>query len=186
MTLPIFPKARSLRRKLLTYMLALVVLLSFLLFSGIFLIGGFTGTKQKLYDTLDFQTDVFARQVTTHYDGLAAMGIQLSEKTTSLLEEHLAENHLSFADLQENEAQLAAVQELLIDPLHHKMQEADCTGAFILLDTQVNSTVANAATSRSGIYLQRNSLDATDSRTLLYRGLADVGSHAAPKMAPGI
>lgn len=175
MTLPIFPKARSLRRKLLTYMLALAVLLGFLLFSGVFLIGGFTGTRQKLYDTLDFQTDVFARQVTTHYDGIAAMGIQLSEKTTALLEDYLAENGLSFADLQENEAHLAAVQELLIDPLHHKMQEADCTGAFILLDTQVNSTVANAATSRSGIYLQRNSLDATDSRTLLYRGLADVG-----------
>lgn len=175
MTLPILPKTRSLRRKLMTYMLALAVLLGFLLFAGIYLIGGFTGTKQKLYDTLDFQTDVFARQVTTHYDGLAAMGIQLSEKTTALLEEYLAENGLSFADLQENEEHLAAIQELLIDPLHHKMQEADCTGAFILLDTQVNSTVANAATSRSGIYLQHNSLDATDSRTLLYRGLADVG-----------
>lgn len=180
MTLPIFSKNRSLRRKLLTYMLALVVLLSFLLFSGIFLIGGFTGTKQKLYDTLDFQTDVFARQVTTHYEGLAAMGIQLSEKTTALLEQYFAENDLSFDDLQENEAHLAAVQELLIEPLRHKMQEADCTGAFIMLDTQVNSTVANADTSRSGIYLQHNSLDATDSRTLLYRGLADVGkSHEA-------
>lgn len=67
------------------------------------------------------------------------------------------------------------LKQKLFEPLHRKLLETDCTGAFILLDTQVNPAVANADCSRSGLYFQRNILDATDTRILLYRGLSEIG-----------
>lgn len=168
-------KRHTLRRKLFAYMLILVALLLLLFFIGTFLIGGYSGTKHRIADTLEFQSQVFARQVVSHYSNLAVMGIQLSESTTCALEGYLEENHLDFGDLKGSREHITGLQNALMEPLQRKLLEADCSGAFLLLDTQINTRVENAATSRSGLYLQRNSLDSTDTRILLYRGLADVG-----------
>lgn len=170
-------KKQTLRRKLFAYMFILVALLLLLFFIGTFLIGGYSGTKREIADTLDFQSQVFARQVVSHYSNLAVMGIQLSESTTSELERYLDENDLEFSELKGCPEHISGLQERLMEPLQRKLREADCSGAFLLLDTQINTAVENAATSRSGLYLQRNSLDSTDTRLLLYRGLADVGKH---------
>ncbi len=168
-------KRHTLRRKLFAYMFILVVLLLLLFFIGTFLIGGYSGTKHQIADTLEFQSQVFERQVVSHYSNLAVMGIQLSESTTCELEYYLEENNLDFSALKGSREHITGLQEVLIELLQRKLLETDCSGAFILLDTQINTTVENAATSRSGLYLQRNSLDSTDTGILLYRGLADVG-----------
>lgn len=172
---PFTQRKQTLRRKLFAYMFLLVVLLSLLFFIGMLLINGYSGMKQRIADTLSFQSEVFERQITSHYSNLAVMGIQLSERTSEAIDQYLSENHLEFYDLNGSQTQIASVQELLIDPLRQKLMETDCSGAFILLETQINSSIENAATSRSGLYLQRNSLDSTDTRILLYRGLADIG-----------
>lgn len=165
----------TLKRKLFAYMFLLVLLLLTLFFIGILLINGFSGVKQELADTLHFQSEVFARQLSSHYSNLAVMGIQLSERTAESIDRYLDESDLCFDDLRGSQLHIEGIQEALIDKLHQKLLETDCTGAFVLLDTQVNPNVENAATSRSGLYLQRNSLDSTDTRILLYRGLSDVG-----------
>lgn len=168
-------KKHTLRRKLFAYMFILVVLLLLLFFVGTFLIGGYSGTKRQISDTLEFQSQVFERQIISHYSSLAVMGIQLSEATTHELELYLDANSLDFSSLKGSREHITGVQESLIEPLKRKLLESDCSGAFILLDTQINTSVDNAATSRSGLYLQRSSLDSTDPGILLYRGLADVG-----------
>lgn len=176
MKLPHLPnKKQTLKRKLIAYMCTLVLLLFILLLVGQFLIGSFTGTKQRISETLAFQSELFERQVDTYFDELAVMSVQLSCNTTYVLDDYLEEKRIAFEDLNDSEAHIEQVQEELIDLLSHKLWEADCTGAFIMLDTQVNSKVENAETSRSGIYLQRNSLEALDTRVLLYRGLSKVG-----------
>lgn len=170
-------KRNTLRRKLFATMLALAAMLVLLFFVGTYLIGGYSGTKRQLSETLEFQSQVFERQVSTHYSNLAVMGIQLSETTTRELEEYLQQNELDFSALRGNQTHIAGLQDALIDSLRQKLLETDCSGAFILLNTQVNPNVENADTSRSGLYLQRNSLDSTDTGILLYRGLSDVGKN---------
>ncbi len=170
-------KKHTLKHKLFAYMFLLAVFLLLLFFIGMFLIGGYTDTKQQIADTLEFQTEVFERQITSYYNNLAVMGIQLSERTAGCIDRYLSENDLNFSDLNGSQTHVTGVQEALIDQLNRKLLETDCTGAFILLNTQINPNVENAETSRSGLYLQRNSLDSTDSRILLYRGLSDVGKN---------
>ena len=173
--LPFIRKKQTLKRKLFVYMFLLVALLLVLFFIGMLLIDGYSGVKQELADTLRFQNEVFARQLTSHYSNLAVMGIQLSERTTESIERYLDENELRFDELNASQTHIEGLQEALIEKLHQKLLETDCSGAFVLLDVQVNPNVENAAHSRSGLYLQRNSLDSTDTRILLYRGLSEVG-----------
>lgn len=168
-------KKQTLRRQLFMYMCVLAALLCALLLIGMTLIGSFTGTKARLSDTLDFQLKVFERQIDTYYDNLAVMSVQLSEATTSILEGYMSESGTDFDEISGSQAHITELQERLIEPLRHKLWEADCTGTFIMLDVQVNPSVENAEVSRSGIYLQRNSLEVTDTNVLLYRGLAQIG-----------
>lgn len=168
-------KKQTLKRQLFIYMCVLAALLCALLLIGMMLIGSFTGTKARLSDTLNFQLKVFERQIDTYYDNLAVMSVQLSEATTDILEGYMAESGASFDELNGSQAHITELQEQLIEPLRHKLWEADCTGTFIMLDVQVNPSVENADVSRSGIYLQRNSLEPTDTNVLLYRGLSQIG-----------
>lgn len=156
-------------------MLVFAVLLCSLLVAGLYLIGGFFGTKQRLLQSLEFQAEIFERQLTTYYDSLAVMSIQLSREASDTIEKYLVSEDISFSDISGNTEYIERLQRALIQPLRHKLWEADCTGAFIMLEAQVNSNVENADSSRTGIYLQRNSLEVTDTRVLLYRGLASVG-----------
>lgn len=175
MKLPSIAKKQTLKRKLFIYMCVLASILCALLLACSFLIGSFTGTKQRLCKTLTFQSEVFEKQIDTYYDNLAVMSIQLSQGTTTLLENFLEESSISFSDLNDSEAHISSLQDTLIEPLRRKLWEADCSGAFIMLDAHVNSNIYGAELSRTGIYLQRNSLEMTDTRVLLYRGLSDVG-----------
>lgn len=178
MKLPnIVNKKQTLRRMLIGYMCVLTLLLCVLLLIGLYLTGSFTGTKQRIYEMLEFQTEIFERQIDTYYKGLAVMSVQLSYATTDILEGYLTENEINFKDLNDSEVHIENLQEELIDTIKHKLWEADCTGAFVMLDAQVNSTVENATTSRTGIYLQRNSLEVNDTRVLLYRGLSKIGKN---------
>lgn len=64
--LPALPHQKStLMRKLFRYMFVFALVLLTLLFIGMFLIGGFTGTKSRIADTLHFQSEVFEQQVAT-------------------------------------------------------------------------------------------------------------------------
>ncbi len=168
-------KKHTLRRKLFSYMFILAILLLGLFFAGVFLIMGFTCTRQKFYKTLDFQSQVFERQISSHFNNLAVMGIQLAEESDHIIASYLKENALDFEQLNGSEIRLSSLQEALFDTLEHKLLEADCTSAFILLNAQVNPSVENASVSRSGLYLQRSSLDSSDNHILLYRGLAAIG-----------
>lgn len=168
-------KKHTLRRKLFSYMFILAILLLGLFFADVFLIMGFTCTRQKFYKTLDFQSQVFERQISSHFNNLAVMGIQLAEESDHIIASYLKENALDFEQLNGSEIRLSSLQEALFDTLEHKLLEADCTGAFILLNAPVNPSVENASVSRSGLYLQRSSLDSSDNRILLYRGLAAIG-----------
>jgi len=167
----------SMKKKLFGYMLLLAVLLLLALMTGLFLFGRFDSAEKNAYESLDVQMECFEKDVFTHFQRLAAAGLELSENTTGLLEAHLADHDLSFSDLNDSAEEIAALQETLLEPLRQKLLQENCSGAFILLDVTVNSSVPDAAHSRTGLYLQQNGYKTSDKSILLYRGLSDLGKH---------
>ena len=59
----------------------------------------------------------------------------------------------------------------MLEPLCQYVRQADCSGAFVMLNT---SLVSNTE-SFSGLYVQRSNAAHTTSGLLLYRGMADIG-----------
>lgn len=165
----------SLKRKLFGYMLLLAMLLLVALVIGLVLFGRFNSTAKNTYEALDIQLKVFEKDVSTHFDKLAAAGIHLSESTAEFLEDYLAERKLSFDQLNDTNAEITSIQEELIEQLRQKMLQENCSGIFVMLDVTVNSSIANAECSRTGLYLQQTGYQNSDESILLYRGLSDTG-----------
>lgn len=163
----------SLRRKLFGYMFVLALLLLLALISGLMLFGQFNSTGEAAYELLDIQMQSFRRDVVVHFDRLAAASIDLSHDTSLLLDEYLAEQGVSLDDLNDAPAHIAALQDELMDPLHQSLLQENCSGVFVMLEATINRSIADADTSRMGVYLQKSGYKTQDKSILLYRGLPD-------------
>ena len=69
----------SLRAKLFGYMFILTTLLLLALVSGLVIFGQFDSIGESTYESLDVQMEWFQRDVSTHFDRLAAASIELSQ-----------------------------------------------------------------------------------------------------------
>ena len=165
----------SLKRKLFGYMLLLALLLVFALLAGLFSLGQFTGTRQETFEALDIQMEIFEKDISSHFDNMAAASITLSEDMTELLESELTAMDSVFSELTNSDKVIQRLQNTMIQPLKQSLLRENCSGVFVMLNATVNSSVADAEQSRTGIYLQVNGYEKTDQTVLLYRGLSEVG-----------
>lgn len=166
---------QPLKRRLFGYMMFLVAILLLALVLGLFFIGRFGSVREETYEKLDIQMQVFAKEITGHYDNLSYHAIQLSEEMTQLLEEYFEKNGETLDRLTDSADGIQAVQDAMFDPLRQRLLQAECSGAFVLLNSTINSSIPDAQLSRSGLYLQPCNFQRSDADVLFYRGIADVG-----------
>ena len=163
-------KKQTMRRMLFGYMLVLVLVVSALIFASLFIFGKYSTTKETLSGTLSLQMEVFEREITAHHENLAMRGFQLSNDSSIILQSYFRRNAISFNNLKNSQSHLNALQSEFLELLRDKLLHTECSGAFILLDTTVNTELKNSQSSKSGVYVQRSSVDATDDTLILYRG----------------
>ena len=168
-------KEKSMKRKLFVYMFFLVTAISVTLLMGLFLFGRLGTTEQDFHKNLSIQSEYFTNNMETYWDDLASMNIALGETMQSTLETSLNNQGLTFSQLQDNPNALYSLENDLIQPLSQFLERANCSGAYIQLDTTINSTLENANNQRSGVYLQKNSTSVSKEDLILYRGIANVG-----------
>jgi len=164
----------SLKSKLFVYMFFMTLLLLLILTVGMILFGRTTTTEEIFYEALDVQMEVFEKDISAHFDHLAASAISLSEEMTAILEEYLQTQNISFASLNNSITDTAAIQAKMIEPLRSKLFAANCSGAFVMLNATVNTSLPESAFSRSGLYLQINGYTPSNSDVLMYRGYTDI------------
>ncbi len=162
------------RRKLFRYMLLLALLLTSAAVAGLFFLGRFSDSRREIHESLGMQLSVFEKEIKSHAENTAAMGLQMSEKLSALLEMSLEEQKISFRDLTDSAADISALQDVLFEPLQQFLLQTDCSGAFIVLNATVNSFAENAEHSRTGIFLELGG-NSVSQDVLLYRGIARVG-----------
>lgn len=168
-------KKTPMSRKLFLYMLTLggIILLFFAI--GLLFLGNFASVKDTLSKDLSFQSDVFERRVDKYYDDLTMMGNSLSEDIGMITENYLRQNQIAFTDLNDNLEAITGLQSAIFSKLREELLKTDCSGAFVIFDATVNTNLENGEFSKTGLYFQRSTLDATDDSILLYRGIADLG-----------
>lgn len=159
----------SMRRRLLLYMGALAALLLFSLFAVLLLLGQLKSPREEMKKSLTFQMDAFRSDVTSLGRNVSVMGVHLSEDMTALIEERVKD----FDALSGSADALEQLEASMLGPLCQYVQQADCSGGFVLLSVSLNPNAE--ADSFSGLYVQRSNAEHTTSDLLLYRGMADIG-----------
>lgn len=159
----------SMRRRLLLYMGALAALLLFSLFAVLLLLGQLKSPREEMKKSLTFQMEAFRSDVTSLWRNVSVMGVHLSEDMTALIEERVKD----FDALSGSADALEQLEASMLGPLCQYVQQADCSGGFVLLSVSLNPDTA--ADSFSGLYVQRSNAEHTTSDLLLYRGMADIG-----------
>ena len=159
----------SMRRRLLLYMGALAALLLFSLFAVLLLLGQLKSPREEMKKSLTFQMEAFRSDVTSLWRNVSVMGVHLSEDMTALIEERVKD----FDALSGSADALEQLETSMLGSLCQYVQQADCSGGFVLLSVSLNPDAA--ADSFSGHYVQRSNAEHTTSDLLLYRGMADIG-----------
>ena len=159
----------SMRRRLLLYMGALAALLLFSLFAVLLLLGQLKSPREEMKKSLTFQMEAFRSDVTSLWRNVSVMGVHLSEDMTVLIEERVKD----FDALSGSADALEQLEASMLGSLCQYVQQADCSGGFVLLSVSLNPDAA--ADSFSGLYVQRSNAEHTTSDLLLYRGMADIG-----------
>ena len=157
------------RRRLLLYMGALAALLLFSLFAVLLLLGQLKSPREEMKKSLTFQMEAFRSDVTSLWRNVSVMGVHLSEDMTALIEERVKD----FDALSGSADALEQLEASMLGPLCQPVQQADCSGGFVLLSVSLNPDAA--ADSFSGLYVQRSNAEHTTSDLLLYRGMTDIG-----------
>lgn len=168
-------KKTPMRRKLLLYMLALAVIVLAFLAAGLIFLGQYSTAKEQIAKDLSFQSSVYERQVDKYYDDLTMMGTALSGDISEITEWYLNKNGIKFDDINDSQEHVFGLQSAIFNKLHEELLKTDCSGAFVIFNATVNTSVKNSEFSKTGLYFQRSTLDATDESVLLYRGIADLG-----------
>ncbi len=162
----------SMRTKLVLYMLVPVLLLLALLAVCLSLFGRFKTPRDTLAERLDTQAMSFEKELLSHRNNLVTVGSYLSEEAASLIANYLSDAGITLDGLSDS-THLAALQERMIEPLRQYLLQADCSGAFILLNATAGSD--ESSPSRSGLYLQVNGYETDRREIILYRGSSSVG-----------
>ena len=162
-------------RKLLLYMLTLVLVVVLFIGIGLFFVGQFSTTTAKYLNNLTFQNEFYTRQVEKFFDDLSMMNEMLATDASAIIDDYLAENEIHISTLNDSQLYSEGVQKALFPKLKEELLKADASGAFIMLNATVNTKKLDSDKSRTGLYFQRSTLDRTDETLLLYRGSAELG-----------
>ena len=157
----------SMRRRLFLYMGALAALLLVVLFAALLLLGRLKSPRAETKRSLTFQMDAFLSDMTSLWRNVSVMGVHLSEDMTAIIEAQA----ISLSSLNGSAETMEELQEAMLESLCQYARQADCSGAFVLL----NASLHAGDGSYGGIYVQRGNAEHTTSALLLYRGMADIG-----------
>ena len=126
----------TMKRKLFLYMLLLLFFILLVLASMLSLMGQFKTPKDSLLETCELQQTVFQKNIQTHRNHLSMMGIHFSEDLSSGIESWLSAQHTDFSSLSDSHKKVESLEDFLFDTVRQYLMQADCSGAFFMLDSQ--------------------------------------------------
>ena len=146
---------------------ALAALLLVTLFAALLLLGQLKSPREELAKSLTFRMEAFQSDMESLWRNVSVMGLHLSEDMTAILEKQTTD----LSKLDGDADAVERLEEAMLEPLCQYVRQADCSGAFVVL----NTSLVSADSSFSGLYVQRSNAAHTTSGLLLYRGMADIG-----------
>ena len=134
--------------------------------------------QKNTVEALLLQTDRSEKRLAAYFNHTAAQGIHFSRQVAQEIDATLVDEKISFADVQDNQRLIAKLETSIYSLVYNTLRIADCSGAFVIFDTTVNSSLPNAHDSRSGVYLKLANINTSkpvNPEVLLARGIHEIG-----------
>ena len=144
----------SLSRRLSVFLLLLVCLLFASVLCLLLLFSSFSSSPDTLKKQLEAGADEYAFHIRRYFSDTAAQGIRLSQLVAAEVEKTLHAQGVTFDRTADNPALIELLEEQAYGILSTTLQIADCSGAFVVFDTTINTHLPDAQKSRSGIFLR--------------------------------
>ncbi len=145
----------------------------FLFFAGDMFFPG-----KKMESELRSDLEHYKERLFTYYGNTAAQGIRLSALAAKEVERTLADHRAGFDDVSDNPRLISALERNTFDILRNALLITDCSGAFIIFDATVNTSLPGSENSRCGLYLKLANINVSkpvNPEMLWTRGAHEVG-----------
>lgn len=168
----------SMRLRLFFFLLVLVLtmiagIVVILLVTGTFS-AGISESKERIVNELQDSH----HHILNQYGQLSVQATEFSKELTYKLEEKLGEQILDFSRLSDHPELIEDLISDLFENTYYSLQKANCSGAFFILDTTVNTKLENSMYSKSGLYIKNmepNVISASTPTFTLLRGFSSIG-----------
>jgi len=169
----------SIRGRLQLSLLALSATLLVSAFLLLTSLGMLPSEKNEVEQRLISELDTYEQRLHSYFGTTAGMGVNMSRRLSSELTDELARHKASMADASDNPKLLLKLEERVYSVLQNTLISADCSGAFVILDATVNSTLPASHLSRAGVYLKLANINKYKSIApdlLFVRGMHEIGT----------
>ncbi len=145
-----------LRSRLIAYFLSLVFILFVILLVLLHVFDFLPASRAKIGESIDEYLAIYERSVSLHMGNMVASGLSLAEDMTRTLERTLVRHRAMFADVNNNPQLISRLEQASVPLLSQSLRASRSTGAFLILNATVNTSLSKAANSRCGVYLKIN------------------------------
>ena len=177
LTAQIKKQSVSMQRRLLLYLLSMLLGIAAVLVLILSAVGVFSNDAQNAGEALQLQLDNAQLQLEQHIESLEANSIALSEQISRTLETLLTGNGVTMDDLNDDPELLQKLQEELMPRLYMTLRLSRCSGVYMVFNATVNTAAEKAPHSATGIYLRYANIHATAAAqpdVVFFRGIPDI------------
>lgn len=167
----------SMRRKLMLYLLGLILLAFIVIVLIIFASGLLSYEERYIKKSMELQQQISSNLILNQMDHFAAKGIHLSGELSNEMQNLLREKSLTFTDLNDNPEMILELQSRCFGALNTALQSSGSTGAYLVADVTTNTALRTEKESRASLYIRHVNIQSPlqSNRYLSYfRGVPDL------------
>lgn len=145
-----------LRMRLGVYFLSFVLLLLIILMALLYAFGFLPASQKQIGEDMEDYLSVYERNISLHMGNIVAASQRMADNLTNIVEKTLYQNKAEFKDVSDNASLIQKLEYESTPLLIQSLRESRSTGAFIIFEATLNSSLSKAVTSRCGVYLKIN------------------------------
>ncbi len=164
----------SLRRRLMLYLLSLILTGVGLLLLILFMSGVLSGNESSRIFQVHLENT--SNKLEERVGFMAGSGLELSKSIAKSIEKEL-DYPYDIKSITNNKGAILEVEKAIYPILEKYLDVVRVSGSFAILDTTVNDSVSNAKTSRSGLHIHLgnvSSVSSFDKDVYLFRGMSEI------------
>ena len=167
----------TLHRKLMMYLLCLIMAALGILLLLLTAIGGLLKAESQIAQVMENQLHTTYNKVSEEMETYTGYSLQLSRELEQDIKNFLDEKGISVSDLNNQPEALLEIQKMMYSELNTTIRLGRSSGVFALVNATVNTQISEADKSRSGVYLRLINVSSNvilSPETILFRGNTEI------------